>query len=76
MSKAVKDGGPSSGMSLRDYFAAHALPEAMRYVDGFGVDDYADYRKRNKMRKRGSVEEIMAHLAYAQADAMLAARKL
>lgn len=51
----------NNGMSLRDYFASAALPQAMSHAFG---GHHADYLP----------EEWAAKIAYAMADAMLAAR--
>lgn len=50
----------SEGMTLRDWFAGQALPEAMR--------QFAE------MLPDASTPENMAHLSYRIADAMLAQR--
>lgn len=50
------------GMSLRDYFAAKAMPCAFNEFD---VMDCGDYHHQH---------ELVAELAYAMADAMLAER--
>lgn len=59
------------GMTLLDLFASQALPECIRYVDGFGGDDYEKYRKANKTRGLLTPEDFIAHLAYEQAQAMV-----
>lgn len=50
---------PQFGMSLRDYFAARALPECLKW---FGVKDEFDYHKK------------ASDTAYRIADAMLVER--
>jgi hypothetical protein len=55
---------PSKGMSLRDYFAAKALPVAWAvFSDGYYECD------------AGSINLSVAECAYQMADAMLAARE-
>ena len=52
-------GSPDDGMTLRDYFAAKALPTAIREVEDAGTYNLAD----------------VAAIAYQYADAMLEARQ-
>lgn len=65
------------GMSLRDYFAAHApLPEPGEIEAQFKYDQARNphnepYHNKPKRRSRA---EIIADLAYAHADALLKAR--
>ena len=74
--------GGEAGMSLRDYMAAAALPQA--------VEDYGQPTLGNKTGQRrdrgnpvlpyaaqgtGTREEIIAQQAYKYADAMIAARE-
>ncbi|MFI7799670.1 hypothetical protein PSFL_07530 [Pseudomonas sp. DD1] len=69
----IEDGGSAfpepgnaqcGGMSLRDYFAAQALPTAWTaFADGYFQEDGWD-----------SINEGVAVCAYQMADAMLAAR--
>ncbi len=56
------------GMTLRDYFAAKALPEVMAAYDRNSADD--DYTVWDEKNKR-----LIAITAYDFADAMLEARK-
>lgn len=62
----IKDGGPAFRMTLRDYFAAKALPaiysEAMAEYETTGLFSYPDWRTG------------LALDAYEMADAMLKAR--
>jgi hypothetical protein len=68
--------GPFGGMTLRDYFAGQALPEA--------VEDYdRKSRRAGDMKENvlpwackalGTREEIIARQAYRYADAMLRER--
>jgi hypothetical protein len=89
MTEQPKDGGPAfpiettatpyaPGMSLRDWFAGQALPQA--------VEDY-DRKTRGVMDTKinvlpwateatGSREQIIARQAYRYADAMIAAREV
>ena len=71
MSK-IETGGPafpventwcSSGMTLRDYFAAKAMPEI---IEKFSHPEDNDFDKHF---------QLISIMAYAQADAMLEARK-
>ena len=57
-----------NGMTLRDYFAAKALPEVMAAYDRNSADD--DYTVWDEKNKR-----LIAITAYDFADAMLEARK-
>lgn len=57
----------SSGMSLRDYFAAAALTGALAH----GVS----FKGKNAIEKRQSLCNRAASIAYIAADAMLAARE-
>ena len=50
------------GMSLRDYFAGQALAGMMANCDGTGMNGWL------------GVQDLAAHYAYQQADAMIAAR--
>lgn len=69
MSKIIEDGGPAfprsysanghNGMSLRDYFAGQAVAGIMAYPH----------------IKQGTTNASMATVAWAIADAMIAARK-
>ena len=54
-----------SGMTLRDYFAAKAIPLMFSYDE---VGDKASYDRRQQM-------SLAAGLAYEMADAMLKARQ-
>ena len=55
----VRDGGwNESGMSLRDYFAAHAPPRPVRHMQGSGKSE----------------SEIESNWCFTYADAMLAER--
>ncbi len=58
----------TNGMSLRDYFAAQAM-QGMR-SDAKSMNFYADPAKKDKV----PMMDIIARLAYQQADAMIAAR--
>lgn len=64
-------GSGSPGMTLLDWFAGQALAEAISYVDRLGARNYDSYIKSNKMVKDASVEDIAAHVAYEQAQAMI-----
>lgn len=82
MSESIKTGGPAfphgtcgQGMSLRDYFAAKAIPCAYKYW----MEDYYHPQSENGAENEertsltGSMERV-AEYAYDLADAMLAAR--
>ena len=69
------------GMTLRDYMAAAALPQA---VEDYGEPELGDGSKQRRDKGNpvlayatpatGSREEIIARQAYRYADAMMAAR--
>jgi len=62
---AAFPGAGTTGMSLRDYFAAKALPVAWKaFEDGYFGHVEAD-----------SINLSVAECAYQMADAMLSARK-
>lgn len=67
------------GMSLRDYFAAHAIPAAVAsFRDGLGTRDRPlDLSPDADCDGNGNVIDagIVADYAYVLADAMLSARK-
>lgn len=79
MDEKIDNGGPAfaagaanehtgwtqEGMSLRDYFAAHALT-------GMGTWPPLDH---SEWSNRDLVQKMRAEWAYEQADAMIAARK-
>ena len=67
------------GMTLRDYFAAKALPICYQYwmVD-FYHPDYEDAEDRNSEGRQdftGSSKDLIAEDSYSMADAMLKARE-
>lgn len=57
-----------NGMNLRDYFAAKAMQALMGSVDWPGV-------KPNSEKEAVAALNTISMLAFAQADAMLAARQ-
>lgn len=67
-----RDGGsafPSEnwfGMSLRDYFAAKAMPVCLKITEDM---------VRAKLVPQHEAKEVIAEAAYAMADAMIAARR-
>lgn len=67
--------GTSPGMSLRDYFAAQALPVCIVQA-GDGVKDWDLNALFGKTAVSIPREQIVAALAYRYADYMLARRKL
>lgn len=63
------------GMSLRDYFAAQYMADAMErapHVSDAALADMNLHTKKGGVRR----EEVAAVLSYRMADAMLAARKV
>lgn len=65
----VPEGG-QEGMSLRDYFAAKALPQVIDCVD--------TTLRLHKLKEGATMDDIKRHAAkeaYSWADAMLAARE-
>lgn len=79
----VMDGGDCTtpynpGMTLRDYFAAQALPQAVEDYGTPGTRGREDHGERitpYSARGVGTREEIIAWQAYKYADAMLKARE-
>jgi len=70
------DGYSQDGMSLRDWFAAHAPTPERETIDQQRQAD----KSRNPYNEPGrpklrSVAQIVADLAYEYADAMMEARK-
>jgi len=69
----------TDGMTLRDYFAAKALPVCYRYwMNDFYHPDYEDAEDRNAEGRDdldSNMKELIAEYAYALADAMLKARQ-
>ncbi|CAJ1391692.1 unnamed protein product [Effrenium voratum] len=73
---------PEPGMSMRDYFAAHALPQAvLDYGEPSSAISAGQRRDRGNpvvpyaTAATGTREEIIARQAYRYADAMLAVRE-
>ena len=56
---------PPDGLTLRDYFAAKAMPQ---FLSGLGAQAV------NEMRGTTDFGDMVAILSYQQADAMLAQR--
>ncbi len=93
MSDEVKDGGPAfptegysfeedmdivhPGMSLRDWFAGQALPQAILDYDRQTRTGPAqgDYVLPYTTKAIGTREDIIARQAYRYADALLTARQ-
>ncbi len=68
----------SAGMTLRDYFAANALPQAVEDYDR--VESHPNDNHKNSLlpyatKGAGTRESIIARQAYRYADAMIAARE-
>jgi len=91
MNDAINGGGPAfpnlasgfreadkTGMTLRDYFAGLALPQA---VEDYGVpgtrgrEDHGQRITPYSAKGVGTREQIITRQAYVYADAMLEARK-
>jgi hypothetical protein len=65
--------GAEQGMSLRDYFAAHAPPVMQYEIDQeVTVDKMRNPHADPHKPKRRSMLEIRTELAYRWADAMIA----
>lgn len=60
----------TAGMTLRDYFAAKAIPDAVRWESASPTGEKTDARIHNGQTYKG-----IATRAYLMADAMLEARK-
>jgi hypothetical protein len=66
----------STGMDLRDYFAAKAMPLAFKVWENYHSSDENDATyKTSNFQADGSYQELIANTAYQMADAMMAARK-
>ncbi len=61
----VMKSGPLGGMTLRDYFAATALPQAIAHEIAM---------RSNSLHPPAFSYDEVAHAAYVMADAMLAER--
>jgi len=65
-----------SGMDLRDYFAAKAMPLAFKVWENYHISDENDATyKTSNFQADGSYQELIANTAYQMADAMMEARK-
>ena len=74
----VGEGYAREGMTLRDYFAAKALPLAYKYwMEDFYHPDNEDTDARNQDGRNGFSDnaDLIADDCYFMADAMLRARK-
>ena len=74
-----KPGSPECewGMSLRDWFAGQALPQAVEDYGTPGIrsrDDHGNRITPYSSKGAGTREQIIARQAYKYADAMLDAR--
>jgi hypothetical protein len=66
----------STGMDLRDYFAAKAMPLAFKVWENYHSSDENDATyKTSNFQADGSYQELIANTAYQMADAMMEARK-
>lgn len=84
----INDGGPAFplkgpgardalGMSLRDYFAAKAMAALIAEPVSEGwTSTVAHWANQLQGREQMSGTEIVAHVAYLMADAMLKAREV
>ena len=67
-----------AGMTLRDYFAAKAMPRAYQYwMTDYYHPDAADAEYRAEEIREGltTLTDLLAESAYAMADSMLKARE-
>ena len=67
-----------TGMTLRDYFAARALPSCYQYwINDMYHPDCTDAAIRNEQGRMDltDIKELIAEDAYALADAMIKARE-
>jgi len=66
----------STGMDLRDYFAAKAMPLAFKVWENYHSSDENDATyKTSNFQADGNYLELIANTAYQMADAMMEARK-
>jgi hypothetical protein len=66
----------STGMDLRDYFAAKAMPLAFKVWENYHSSDENDATyKTSNFQADGNYQELIANTAYQMADAMMEARK-
>jgi hypothetical protein len=67
------------GMTLRDYFAAKAMPISYKFwMNDYYHPDYSDAEMRAEEGRDGfdrGMKELIAEEAYGMADAMLKARE-
>ena len=68
------DNRPQDGMTLRDAFAIATLPAAIKTLIDANEDDY-NFLSKFYHSSSDRLVDIAAVMAYAQADAMLRARK-
>lgn len=65
------------GMTLRDWFAGQALPQAIALVSSpDGASEVVKLANREGTDKGVATVVVVAQMAYGFADAMLAARKV
>ena len=62
------------GMTLRDYFAAKALPPILASLDRLGGEAVAACKELGLDPETTSMRDLAATVAYGYADAMLKAR--
>jgi hypothetical protein len=64
------------GMTLRDYFAAKAMPVAFKkWENYYHSEENLDDDKTDRFLAEGIYIELIANTAYEMADAMLISRK-
>jgi len=72
----TKENPVDTGMELRDYFAAKAMPLAFKVWENYHISDENDATyKTSNFQADGSYQELIANTAYQMADAMMEARK-
>ena len=65
-----------TGMDLRDYFAAKAMPLAFKVWENYHQSDENDSTyKTSNFQADGNYQELIADTAYQMADAMMKARE-
>jgi hypothetical protein len=66
----------STGMDLRDYFAAKAMPLAFKVWENYHLSDENDATyKTSNFQADGNYLQLIANTAYQMADSMMEARK-
>jgi hypothetical protein len=66
-----------TGMDLRDYFAAKAMPLAFKVWENYHLSDENDATyKTSNFQADGNYLELIANTAYQMADAMIESKKI